>query len=227
MSPLIDLDFVHDILPLLAWGLVRTLEATALGALLALVLGFLLFLALSAKSRFTRRTSRFLQGFVQSTPLLVQLYCAYFLLPQIGLHLAPIAAGSLVLGLHYSCFAAEVFRAGRAAVPSGQVETASALGLRPRQTMRLVIVPQMLPVVVPGLGNTLIALFKETPSLSAITVAELMFTARIIGAENFRYLEPMSLCGLIYFAVSLVLAASLSLLENRLRWARLHRSLGR
>jgi polar amino acid transport system permease protein len=160
---------------------------------------------------------------VQSTPLLVQLYCVYFILPQIGIALSPIIAGSLVLGLHYSCFAAEVFRAGRAAVARGQIETARALGLRTAQVMRLIVVPQMLPIIIPGLGNTLIALFKETPSLSAITVAELLFTARIIGAESFRYLEPMALCGMIYLALSLVFASAVSSLERRLRWAQPHR----
>lgn len=227
MTPIIDIDFAIEILPALWAGLLRSLVATCFGSVLALLLGFLLFLAIGARRRAIRRGSRFLLGFVRSTPLLVQLYCAYFILPQIGLDLSPIAAGSLVLGLHYACFAAEVFRAGRAAVPHGQLEIATALGLRPAQIMRLVVIPQMLPVVLPGLGNTLIALFKETPSLSAITVAELLFTARIVGAENFRYLEPMALCGLIYLTLSLAFAGGVNLLESRLQWAAPHRKAAR
>ena len=218
MTPAIDVDFAIEILPALWAGLMRSLVATGFGSVLALVLGFLLFLAIGARRRLISRASRFLLGFIRSTPLLVQLYCAYFLLPQIGLDLSPIAAGSIVLGLHYACFAAEIFRAGRTAVPQGQVEVATALGLRPASIMRLVVIPQMLPIVLPGLGNTLIALFKETPSLSAITVAELLFTARIVGAENFRYLEPMALCGLIYLALSLTFAGVVNLLRSRLSW---------
>jgi polar amino acid transport system permease protein len=227
VTPIVDVDFAIQILPALWTGLLRTLVATFFGSVLALLLGFLLFLAISARHRGVQRGSRFLLGFVRSTPLLVQLYCAYFILPQIGVDLSPMAAGSLVLGMHYACFAAEVFRAGRAAVPPGQVEISTALGLRRTQVMRLVIIPQMLPVVLPGLGNTLIALFKETPSLSAITVAELLFTARIVGAENFRYLEPMALCGLIYLTLSLVFAGGVGLLESRLRWAVPHRNAAR
>jgi polar amino acid transport system permease protein len=227
VTPVIDLVFAIQILPALWAGLLRSLVATFFGSVLAVLLGFLLFLAMGVRQRGVQWGSRFLLGFVRSTPLLVQLYCAYFILPQIGVELSPIAAGSLVLGLHYACFVAEVFRAGRAAVPATQVEIATALGLRPMQIMRLVIIPQMLPVVLPGLGNTLIALFKETPSLSAITVAELLFTARIVGAENFRYLEPMALCGLIYLTLSLIFAGGVGLLESRLRWAAPHRNTAR
>ena len=225
--PIIDVGFAIRILPALWTGLLRSLVATFFGSVLALLLGFLLFFAISVRHRGVQRGSRFLLGFVRSTPLLVQLYCAYFILPQIGLDLSPMVAGSVVLGLHYACFAAEVFRAGRAAVPPSQFEISTALGLRPVQIMRLVIIPQMLPVVLPGLGNTLIALFKETPSLSAITVAELLFTARIVGAENFRYLEPMALCGLIYLTLSMIFASGVGLLESRLHWAVPHRNAAR
>ncbi len=218
MTPVIDFRFAIQILPALGAGLLLTLVATFYGSILALLLGFLLFLAISTRRRTIRSCSRFLLGFVRSTPLLVQLYCVYFILPEIGVDLSAMAAGSIVLGMHYAAFVAEVFRSGRAAVPRSQVEVSTALGLRPAQAMRLVIIPQMLPIVLPGLGNTLIALFKETPSLSAITVAELLFTARIVGAENFRYLEPMTLCGLIYLVLSLVLAFGVRLLESRLRW---------
>jgi len=206
MTELFDQAYAIEILPALLIGLRRTVQATAFGSLLALPLGFVLFLATGSRRARLRGAARFVLEFIRSTPLLVQLYFAYFALPNIGIDLAPIVAGSIVLGVHYACYAAEVFRAARRSVPDSQTEAATALGLPPVLVLRLVILPQMLPVLLPGLGNLAIALFKETPALSAITVAELLFTARIVGAENFRYLEPMALCGLIYLVLSLVLS---------------------
>jgi polar amino acid transport system permease protein len=212
MTALIDPAYAMQILPALLIGLRRTLQATLFGAALALPLGFLLFLATGARPSL-RRPAHFALQFIRSTPLLVQLYFAYFALPNLGIDLSPIAAGSIVLGVHYACYTAEVFRSARRSVPDSQHQAATALGLKPRLVLQLVILPQMLPVLLPGLGNLAIALFKETPALSAITVAELLFTARIVGAENFRYLEPMTLCGAIYLIVSLALAGLVARLE--------------
>lgn len=125
-------------------------------------------------------------------------------------------AGVLALGLHYGAYCSEVYRSGLEAVPRGQWEAAIALNLDQTTTFRDIILPQALPPIVPALGNYLVALFKETPLLSAIAVLELMQTAKILGSETFRYNEPITLVGLFFLAMSLVSAAGIRSLERLL-----------
>jgi polar amino acid transport system permease protein len=154
---------------------------------------------------------------VRSTPLLVQIYFLFYVLPEAGLRLSPLAAGVAALGIHYAAYCSEVYRAGIESVPRGQWEAAAALNLGRWRTLRAVIIPQALPPVVPALGNYLVAMFKDTPLLSAITVLELLQTAKLIGAETFRYVEPLTLVGALFLVLSLASAAVIGLVERRLR----------
>src|SRR5205823_12538567 len=118
------------------------------------------------------------------------------------------------LGIHYATYCSEVYRSGLGNVPRGQWEACIALNLPAYWTFRDVIIPQAIPPVVPALGNYFVALFKDTPLLSAIAVLELMQTAKIIGSDNFRYTEPITLVGLIFLLFSLVAAALIRLVEH-------------
>lgn len=109
------------------------------------------------------------------------------------------------------------WRAGLDNVPKGQWEASVALNLSPWTAFRDVILPQAIPPVVPALGNYLVALFKETPLLSAIAVLELMQTAKILGSESFQYTEPITLVGLFFLAFSLLSAAAVRQVERRLQ----------
>jgi polar amino acid transport system permease protein len=119
----------------------------------------------------------------------------------------------LALGLHYGAYCSEVYRAGLANVPKGQWEASIALNLSPWTTFKDVILPQAIPPVVPALGNYLVALFKETPLLSVIAVLELMQTAKILGSETFRYVEPITLVGAFFLVFSLISAALIRRVE--------------
>jgi polar amino acid transport system permease protein len=211
-----DWAFTAAILPRLASAFQVTVAATAGGSLLALPLGLLLALLRRSRTRILRAAAGAFVHFVRSTPLLIQIYFLFYVMPQFGLRLTPLTTGILALGLHYSTYASEVFRAGIDAVPRGQWEAARALGLPPGRTFVRVVLPQALPPVVPALGNYVIAMFKETPLLSTITVLELMYAAKAIGAETFRYLEPFTLVGAFFLAVSLAAAWGVRLLERRL-----------
>jgi polar amino acid transport system permease protein len=135
--------------------------------------------------------------------------------------LGALTAGILALGLHYGSYCSEVYRAGLENVPRGQWEASTALNLSPYHTFRDIIIPQAIPPVVPALGNYFVALFKETPLLSAIAVLELMQTAKILGSETFRYTEPITLVGLYFLVFSLVAAALVRRLEYwvKHRWS--------
>src|SRR5690606_17262517 len=116
--------------------------------------------------------------------------------------------------LHYACYVAEVYRAGLDAVPRGQWEACKTLSLPPFAAYRRVILPQALRTVLPALGNYLVAMFKDTPVLSAITVVELMLQAKNIGSQSFRYLEPITMAGIFFLCISLVAAMLVRHLEH-------------
>jgi polar amino acid transport system permease protein len=212
-----DWSYAWDIAPRLAEGLVVTLQATVLGMAVALTLGLVLALARRSRHRLLAwPTSAFVE-FVRSTPLLVQIYFLFYILPDAGLRLSPLATGVLALGLHYAAYCSEVYRAGLESVPKGQWEAAVALNLGRWRAMKDIIIPQAIPPVVPALGNYLVAMFKDTPLLSAITVLEVLQAAKLVGSETFRYVEPLTLVGGLFLILSLVSAAAIRWVEGRLR----------
>lgn len=217
---LFDWGFVLEILPTLAQAAVITIEATVVSFVLALVLGLVFALArMSAKPYVSLPVGAFVE-FIRSTPVLIQIFFLYFVFPQFGVVIPALVAGVMALGLHYSTYCSEVYRAGLENVPRGQWEAATALNLGPMATYRDIILPQAIPPMVPALGNYLVGLFKETPLLSAIAVLELMQTAKIIGSETFRYLEPITLVGVFFLVMSLASAALIRRVEAWLRHRR-------
>jgi polar amino acid transport system permease protein len=201
-----DWSYTVEILPILAQASIVTVEATLLGFALAAILGLVLAIMRMSATVWISWTAVAVIEFVRSTPLLIQIFFLYFVLPEFGIVLDAMTAGVLALGLHYGCYCSEVYRAGLDNIPKGQWEASIALNLSPVVTFRDIIIPQAIPPVVPALGNYLVALFKETPLLSAIAVLELMQTAKILGSENFRYIEPITLVGLFFLVFSLISA---------------------
>lgn len=215
-----DWDFVREIMPTLLDGLRITLLATLLGSILAGAAGLGFALLRRSKRRAVARATGFVVEFIRGTPLLVQLYFLFYVLPELGVLLSPLAAGVIGLGLHYATYTAEVFRAGIDNTPRGQWEAAKACNLTPYQTWRHVILPQAIPPMIPALANYFVAMFKETPLLSAITVIELMSQARSVANTNYRYLEPMTMVGVLFLCISLIAVPALHMLERRFRPAR-------
>ncbi|HEX9735843.1 MAG TPA: ectoine/hydroxyectoine ABC transporter permease subunit EhuD [Thermoanaerobaculia bacterium] len=209
-----DWRFAWEILPELLRALVVTLQATGLGMALALALGLVWAVLRRSRRRLVALPATGLVEFVRSTPLLVQIYFLFYVAPSLGLSASPLVSGVFALGLHYSAYTAEVYRAGIEGVPKGQWEAAIALNLGRWRTWRAIVLPQAIPPVIPALGNYLVAMFKDTPMLAAITVLELLQTAKLIGAETFRYLEPLTLVGAIFLAVSLLAARLVRRLET-------------
>jgi polar amino acid transport system permease protein len=210
-----DWDYSIEILPDLFRALGVTIQATLLGMLIALALGLVWAILRRLRNRWIAGTIHWAVEFIRSTPLLVQIYFIFFVLPEWGLTLSPFVAGVAALGLHYSAYTAEVYRAGIEGVPKGQWEAAMALNMGPWLTWRRVVLPQAIPPVIPALGNYFIAMFKDSPMLAAITVMELLQTAKLMGSETFRYLEPLTLVGLLFLAISLVASKGIRNLETR------------
>jgi polar amino acid transport system permease protein len=211
-----DWAFAGEILPMLARASLVTLEATIFGFAIAAVLGLAFAIGRMYGPPWLSVPLVGLIEFIRSTPLLIQIFFIYFVFPEFGLVLEAMTAGVLALGVHYATYASEVYRAGLANIQRGQWEASIALNLTPYHTFRDVIIPQAIPPVVPALGNYLVALFKDTPLLSAIGVLELMQTAKIIGSDTFRYVEPITMVGAIFLIFSLVAAGLIRIVEARL-----------
>jgi polar amino acid transport system permease protein len=199
-----DWGYAWQILPDLLAAAVITIEATILGFAIAAVLGLAFaILRMSQNPWISNPIIGFIE-FVRGTPVLIQIFFMFYVLPQFGTTMPALLTGVLALGLHYATYCSEVYRAGLENIPRGQWEAATALNLTPYRTFKDVIIPQAIPPVVPALGNYFIAMFKETPLLSAIAVVELMQTAKILGSFSFRYLEPITLVGAFFLIMSLV-----------------------
>ena len=214
-------EFTFEILPRLLGATLNTLLAAGFGYLIALVLG--LIFALLQRTPITAVTYaiRELVEFARSTPLVLQIFFVYFVGPQFGITLSPWTAGMIAIGLHYASYLSEVYRAGLNSVPAGQWEACTALNLSVQRTYTKIIIPQAIPPSIPGFGNYLVGIFKDTPMLSVIGVAELMHTANSVGSETYRFLEPYTMVGVIFLIISLPTAYLVRQFE---RWVR--RTLG-
>lgn len=211
-----DWNYTWEIMPTLLRASVVTIQATILGFILAAVLGLVLAILRMSKTAWISIATAGFVEFIRSTPVLIQIFFIYFVFPEFGLVLPAMTAGVIALGLHYGAYCSEVYRAGLENIPKGQWEASIALNLSPYITFRDIIIPQAIPPVVPALGNYLVALFKETPLLSAIAVLELMQTAKILGSESFRYVEPITLVGAFFLIMSLLAAALIRQVETYL-----------
>ncbi len=207
--------FALEIFPVLLRAAIITLQATVYGFAIALVVG-LVFALLRRGPKIVSWPAGFLVEFLRSTPLLIQLYFLFYVLPQYGFGLPALTTGVIGLGLHYGAYLSEVYRTGIEGVDKGQWEAAIALDFTTLHTWRTIVLPQAIPPMIPAFGNYFIVMFKETPLLSAITVVELMQTAKIIGARTFSYVEPYTLVGLIFLLLSYPAALVVNRLEARL-----------
>ena len=214
-------DFTFEILPRLLLATTNTLLAAGIGYAIALVVGLAFALGQRTSIALLTLVVRECVEFIRSTPLVLQIFFVFYVGPQVGVTLSPWTAGMIAIGLHYASYLSEVYRAGLDSVPKGQWEACKALNLSTRRSYVRIIIPQALPPAIPGMGNYLVGIFKDTPMLSVIGVAELLHTANAVGSETYRFLEPYTLVGIIFLAISLPAAFGLRRFET---WTR--RTLG-
>lgn len=206
--------FAVSILPILLQGLVVTIQATVVGFAVAAVLGLVLAALKSARSRLIAWPARALTEFLRDTPLLVQLFFLYYVLPEYGILLPAFLTGALALGVQYSAYMSEVYRAGLESVAKGQLEAARALDLSPARTFGLIILPQALPRIIPALGNYLVSIMKDVPVLSVVSVLEMLKVAQIIGDRSFHYVIPLSMVGVLYLLMTLIASSGVRYLDT-------------
>ncbi|SHG91056.1 ectoine/hydroxyectoine ABC transporter permease subunit EhuD [Pollutimonas bauzanensis] len=208
--------FASSILPILLRGLVTTIQATVVGFAVAAVLGLLLAALKSARLRIISWPARLITEFLRDTPLLIQLFFLYYVLPDYGIVLPAFLTGALALGVQYSAYMSEVYRAGIESIARGQTEAARALDLSALRTFFIIIVPQAIPRIIPALGNYLVSIMKDVPVLSVVSVLEMLSVAKIIGDRTFNYLIPLSMVGGLYLVLTLFASAAIRYLDTRL-----------
>ena len=211
-----DWNAVSDFMPHFWDGLLVTLEALALGSLISFGLGLVWTLLMRTPTRLVRWPVGIVTEFVRNTPLLVQLFFLFYVLPEWGLTFSALTTGVVAIGLHYSTYTMQVYRAGIEAVPVGQWEAATALSLPRRRTWTTVILPQAIRRVVPVLGNYVIAMLKDTPLLMVITVLDMMGQARLFSQQHFQFTEPVTVIGVAFIVLSYLASLLLRTLERRL-----------
>jgi polar amino acid transport system permease protein len=211
-----DWGAVRDFMPHFWDGLLVTLQALALGSLISFALGLVWTLLMRTPSRWVRWPVGIVTEFIRDTPLLVQLFFLFYVLPEWGLTFSALTTGVIAIGLHYSTYTMQVYRAGIEAVPAGQWEAATALSLSMRRTWTVVILPQAIRRVVPALGNYVISMLKDTPLLMAITVLDMLGEARLFSQQHFQFTEPLTVIGVAFVLISYPASLLLRALERRL-----------
>jgi polar amino acid transport system permease protein len=211
-----DWSAVWDFMPRFWDGLLITLQILALGSLISFSLGLVWAIGFRAPTRFIRWPVNLVTEFIRTTPLLVQLFFLYFVLPEWGVQFSALTTGTVAIGLHYSTYTAQVYRAGIEAVPAGQWEAATALSLPAHRTWIAVILPQAIRRVVPALGNYVIAMLKDTPLLAAIGVLEMLQQSRLESATTFQYTEPLTVIGVAFILIAYPASLLVRALERRL-----------
>ena len=209
--------FTPDALAALWRGAQLTLSLTVLASVFGLVLGLIAGLGRMSRLAPVRLLAGAYIETFRGTPLLVQLFFLFFALPQItGVSLPAFNTAVLGLSLFAGAYAAEIIRGSLNAVDRGQTEAARALGLKPWDILRLILIPQAARTAVPALGNQFIGLLKDSSLASVITVSELLLTTRGLVSITYQPVPLYLAVALIYFLLSNVAARLFALLERRL-----------
>lgn len=215
MNELWDNEVALEALPVMLEAFVKvTLVVTVIGSLVAAVLGLVWAVSLRELPAVVGKPLGWALDVVRMTPLPLQLLFVYFTFNQ----LSGMVVGIVVMGIHYSTYMAESYRAGIESVPRGQWEAAKALSLPARRTWTDLIIPQALRNTLPSLGGWAIAMFKDTPFLIVIGVPEMVTAAQRVGAQNFTYTEALTIAGAIFLVASYPTFLLMRYLEKKLEY---------
>lgn len=205
----------QEFLPILLQGVRLTLLVTVGSLALSTVLGLVWALMRVSGVRWLGLISAGIVNVIRGIPIIVQLFYIYFVLPEFGIALTAVQAAIIGLGIAYSAYQAENFRAGIEAIEKGQIEAAQAIGMGWWLTMRRVVLPQAVRIVLPPYGNVMIMMLKDSSQASTITVAELAMQGRLIASSTFKNTSVFTMVALLYLMMSIPLILLVRHLEKR------------
>jgi polar amino acid transport system permease protein len=204
-----------EFLPILMSGVALTIIVTIGSLLLSTVLGLIWALMRVSGIGVLSGISAGLINVIRGIPIIVLLFYLYFVMPEFGVTMTALQAAILGLGIAYSAYQAENFRAGIEAIDKGQIEAAQAIGMGWGQTMRRVVLPQAVRIVLPPYGNVMIMMLKDSSQASTITVAELALQGKLIASSTFKNTSVFTLVALMYFTMSIPLILLVRHFEKR------------
>jgi polar amino acid transport system permease protein len=189
-------------LPSLLQGAVITITVSLLAFSLAMVSGLAIGIARISRLAPLRGVAACYIQFIRGTPLLLQLFFIYYVLPYVGIVLTPFVSGAIGLTMNYAAYMAEVFRSGIQAIPKGQWEAGSSVGMSRSLLMRRIILPQAMRIIVPPIGNFFVSIFKDSALVSVITMRDLMFSGELLASATYKHFEIFTMVAVIYFLIS-------------------------
>ena len=214
-----DLDTMMQALPVLLNGLRITLALSALAILLSLIWGLVLVTGRLSRFILLRALCEFYLQVVRNTPVLVQMYFFYFGFAIAGLRLSGFVCGLLAMVLQNGGYMSEIYRAGIETVGTRQREAGLALGMRPGEAFRIVILPQAVRLVLPPMANQFVSIVKDTTLVSTLSVADMMFQARLLIDRTAATYEVFADLALLYLALTATVALLMRAAEWRLKVA--------
>ena len=191
------MNYILEILPSLLSGAATTLQVFALVLVFSIPLGIMLAFSMQIHLKPLQWLLHIYIWIMRGTPLLLQLIFIYYVLPSIGIRLDRIPAAIIAFTLNYAAYFAEIFRGGISSIPTGQYEAAKVLKFTPVQTIRLIILPQVVKIVLPSVFNEVMTLVKDTSLVYALGISDLILASRT-AANRDASLAPMFVAGLIY-----------------------------
>ncbi len=230
MGKLFDFELVFTQIPELLKKLPITLELALLAMLLGLALGLLMAVIKIKKVPVLCQITNFLISLVRGTPVIVQLYIAFFGLPmifkyfnqQFGTNLAVAEIPGFVyavaaLGLNESAYCAEIIRSALQSVNEGQIEAATALGMTYLQALRRIILPEAIEVALPTLGNSMISIIKSTSLAFTCAVVEITAQGKILAGKTYRYFEAYVSLAIIYWVLTIIIEQGIRFIEKKIK----------
>lgn len=211
-----DLTVLKEMLPAIAKGSITTLELTIISVFLGSVIGIFVALLKLAKNKVVLGAASFYTWLFRGTPMILQLFVFYYGLPSIGIKLSPFQAAILGLSLNSGAYMAEIIRGGILSVDKGQFEASKALGFTYYDTMRRIILPQTIKIIIPSVGNEFITMLKDTSIVSTIAMVETMRSAQIIYSSTFKPMEAFFIAGCLYLIMTTIFTTIFSLYEKKM-----------
>ncbi|MFK5998292.1 MAG: amino acid ABC transporter permease [Rhodobacterales bacterium] len=202
---------------MISQGVFTTLYISAVSIALASIIAIFGAIAKLSSNGFAFAIASFYTSFFRGLPLLMQVYLIYLGLPQLGIIIDAVPAGIIALTLCYGAYMTEIFRAGIQSINKGQWEASRSMGFGFGLTMRRIILPQAMPLIIPPTGNQFISMLKDSSLVSVLGVWELMFLAKTLGSKDFKHMEMLITASLIYWMLSMCLEYIQSRIERHYR----------
>jgi polar amino acid transport system permease protein len=208
-----------EFLPILLQGVWLTIVVTTGSLVLSTLLGLIWALMRVCRVRPLQAIAGGVVNAIRGVPIIVQLFYIYFVMPELGVTLTALQAAIIGLGIAYSAYQAENFRAGIEAIDKGQIEASESLGMSWWMMMRRVVMPQAVKIILPPYGNIMIMMLKDSSQASTITVAELTLKGQLVASSTFKYTSVLTLVAILYLVMSVPLILLVGWLERRMRGA--------